>query len=49
MDTSKAKESLQKLEVKTDSVLTRLVQSPYTFVITALVLILGLIAWAVFR
>ena len=33
MSIDKAKEQLQKLETKTDSFLTRLVSSPYTFII----------------
>jgi hypothetical protein len=49
MDTQKAKETLQDLEGKTDSILTRLVQSPYTVVIVGIAVIIGLIAWAVFR
>ena len=33
MDTTKAKEQLKKLEEKSDSLLTRLISSPYTFII----------------
>ena len=43
MDRQKLKDNLTKLETKTDSLISRLVSSPYTFIILAIAVLVTVI------
>ena len=47
MSIDKAKDQLQKLETKTDSFLTRLISSPYTFIILGIAVLVVVIFIAI--
>ena len=49
MTIQKLKDNLTKLEIKSDSFLTRLVASPHTIGIIAIVILIVVVAWAVLR
>ena len=49
MDQQKLKDNLTKLETKTDSILARLVASPYTVGVIAIAILIVVIGWAVLR